>query len=143
MKQFLFRLWLFCLFVMAGGSNNASARYTGPDQLRREIFFLQSVTKVSKYEYKKIEDVARYCIDHPACKITIDGYAEDEVDAKDKENDSIQQILSEKRCESVKKIFIEEYGIDEKRLIVKGHGRTVRPFPVAPKNRCVIITVCE
>jgi outer membrane protein OmpA-like peptidoglycan-associated protein len=55
---------------------------------------------------------------HPDLKVTIDGHTDNVGNAKE------NQILSQKRAESVKNYLVTKFGIDASRITGKGYGQT-------------------
>ena len=48
--------------------------------------------------------------------------------------------LSERRANAVKDILVNEYGVDESRIVVDAKGSSVQPFERNEWNRVVIMT---
>ena len=80
---------------------------------------------VKKIYYPQIEKVAEILKANPKLKIEIDGYT-DNIGSK-----KYNLILSKRRAESVKKILVKTYGINPKRIKVKGFGEA---YPLVPNN---------
>jgi outer membrane protein OmpA-like peptidoglycan-associated protein len=68
--------------------------------------------------YGEIEKVADFMKTYPQIKGTIEGHT-DNVGSAD-----YNQKLSQRRAESVVKMLVEKYGIDESRLAARGYGLT-------------------
>ena len=81
--------------------------------------------KVKKIYYPAIEKVAKILKANPKLKIEIDGYT-DNIG-----NEKYNLTLSKKRAEAVKNILVKIYGINPKRIKIKGFGEN---YPLVPNN---------
>ena len=81
--------------------------------------------KVKKIYYPQILKVAQILKANPKLKIEIDGYT-DNIGSK-----KYNLILSKKRAEAVKNILVKEYGINPKRIKIRGFGEA---YPLVPNN---------
>lgn len=89
------------------------------------IMFQRMSYDVTNDSKSIIEQIAKILSDNPTFKIEIGGHT----DAKG--DDSFNQMISEQRANSVKKILIG-LGIDENRLTAKGYGETM---PLVPNDK--------
>lgn len=112
-------------------------KYFAPEPLRRDIFFTIRNSEVSKAEMPKVEDIAGYMNRYPKAKVTITGYA-------DKGTGTAKQnvVYARNRAEIVKKLLVEQFGIDASRITIDSKGDTVQPFDINDLNR-VSICVAE
>ena len=81
--------------------------------------------KVKKIYYPQILKVAQILKANPKLKIEIDGYT-DNIGSK-----KYNLTLSKKRAEAVKDILVKVYGINPKRIKVKGFGEN---YPLVPNT---------
>jgi outer membrane protein OmpA-like peptidoglycan-associated protein len=81
----------------------------------KNIFFATGSSKLLAKSFKSLNDVVQILKDNPTYKIDVDGYT-DNTGKEDK-----NQVLSEKRAESVKTYLISK-GIDENKITATGHG---------------------
>ena len=81
--------------------------------------------KVKKIYYPEIKKVAEILKANPKLKIEIAGYT-DNIGSK-----AYNKKLSLKRAEAVKNILVKVYGINPKRLVVKGFGED---YPLVPNT---------
>jgi len=72
--------------------------------------------KIKKIYYPQIEKIAIAMKNNPKLKIEIDGYTDDIG------NEEYNLKLSLKRAQAVKDILVNKYGIEAKRVVVKGLG---------------------
>jgi len=105
-------------------------------QMRRDVFFTISSTKVHKNEEYKVQDIADFMKQHPDSKVTITGYAD-----KQTGSHKFNLSLSERRAQVVKDHLINNYGIDASRITIEGKGDTEQPFPQQVRNRVSICIV--
>lgn len=99
------------------------------------VSFRQSSSKVDATQKASVERLAGFLKENDKAKVVITGYASPEGNA------DYNQKLSEKRAEAVKKILVDEYGIDADRVSAEGKGvGTI--FETAKYNR-VSIAVTE
>jgi len=80
---------------------------------------------VKKIYYPQIKQVAQVLKDNPHMKIEVAGYTDDIGPAY------YNLKLSKKRAQAVKDILVKKYGIDPKRIIVKGYGEK---YPLVPNT---------
>ncbi len=107
-------------------------------EAKLEIYFDLDSAEIKPEYYPEIEKFARYLKENPHIKIEIQGHTDSSG------SDEYNLILSQKRAEAVKKVLVEEFGIDPDRIVAKGYGETM---PIASndtpegraKNRRVII----
>lgn len=104
------------------------------EPLRRDIFFTIRVTDVVGAELKKVEEIADYMKKYPASKVVITGHAD-----KGTGNVTINNRLSQKRADVVKRLLMNKYGIDASRISATGKGHFEQPFAENDKNR---VSVC-
>lgn len=111
---------------------NSKPKYEKPataTNLQPTVLFRQGKSVVDKAQYAPIELIAQYMKNHTDANVEIKGYASPEGSA------SLNQTLSEKRAEAVKKILVEKYGISADRLTTKGCGATDKLFEQVEFNR--------
>jgi len=87
---------------------------------------------IKKIYYSQIEKVAIAMKNNPKLKIEIDGYT-DNIGSKE-----YNLKLSLKRAQAVKDILVKKYGINPKRIVVKGFGEKYPLLPnTTPTNRAL------
>ena len=87
---------------------------------------------IKKIYYPEIEKVAIAMKNNPKLKIEIDGYT-DNIGSEE-----YNLKLSLKRAQAVKDLLVNKYGIDPKRIIVKGFGEKYPLLPnTTPTNRAL------
>ena len=89
------------------------------------IFFDSGKSLLRKESGIEMEKVILLMKQHPEVRIEVSGHTDN------KGNDKVNQKLSQDRAQSVVNYIIKN-GIDKKRLIAKGYGKTQ---PVVPNNR--------
>ncbi|NPA52553.1 MAG: OmpA family protein [Aquificae bacterium] len=107
-------------------------------QVRLEIYFDLDSAEVKPEYYSEIEKLAIYLKANPDVKIEIQGHTDSLGPAE------YNLKLSQARAEAVKRILVEEFGIDPDRIIAKGYGESQ---PIASneteegraKNRRVVV----
>lgn len=97
--------------------------------LQPTVLFRQGKSVVDPAQYAPIELIAQYMKNHPEAQVEIKGYASPEGSAE------LNQKLSEKRAEAVKKILVNKYKIAANRLTTKGCGATDKLFEQVEFNR--------
>ncbi|WP_457563786.1 OmpA family protein [Caminibacter pacificus] len=80
---------------------------------------------VKKIYYPQIKKVAEVLKSNPKLKIEVAGYTDNVGSA------SYNQKLSYKRAKAVADILIKKYGVDSKRIVVKGYGEK---YPLVPNT---------
>jgi OOP family OmpA-OmpF porin len=80
---------------------------------------------IKKIYYPQIKKVADILKNNPHLKIEIAGYTDDIG------SDEYNKKLSLKRAQAVKDILVKVYGINPKRIVVKGYGKK---YPLVPNN---------
>lgn len=101
--------------------------------MTENVFFALNSSAIPSGEQQKIEKLAEFMKNHPACKVTISGYAD-----KQTGNADINMRLSKKRAENVA-ARLKEMGIDSQRITVDYKGDTVQPFGTPEENR---VSIC-
>lgn len=87
---------------------------------------------IKKIYYPQIEKIAIAMKNNPNLKIEIDGYT-DNIGSKE-----YNLKLSLKRAQAVKDILVKKYGINPKRIVVKGFGEKYPLLPnTTPTNRAL------
>lgn len=81
------------------------------------IVFQRMSANIANESKTTLEKIAKILVDNPTIKIEIAGHT----DAKG--DDSFNQTVSEQRANSVK-LALVELGVDAKRLVAKGYGKT-------------------
>ncbi len=104
------------------------------EPLRRDIFFTIRVTDVVGAELKKVQEIADYMKKYPASNVVITGHAD-----KGTGNVTINNRLSQKRADVVKRLLINKYGIDASRISATGKGHFEQPYAENDKNR---VSIC-
>ncbi len=111
-------------------------KHEAPRQLaetKTAIFFDLGSSKVSNSEEAKLNEFAQWMKQHPTANASLTGYADAGTGT-----DEINRKISDKRCQSVKKLLVEKYGIDASRLSTDYKGDTVQPFSNNDSNRVVL-----
>jgi outer membrane protein OmpA-like peptidoglycan-associated protein len=89
------------------------------------ILFQRMSAIIAESSKETLENIAKIINDNPASKVEIAGHT----DAKG--DDKYNQWISEQRALSVKK-RLTDLGVEEKRLIAKGYGKTM---PLVPNDQ--------
>ena len=111
---------------------NKKPKYVKPataTNLHPTVLFQQGKSNVEKSQMPNIELIAQYMKNHPEANIEIKGYASPEGPKE------LNQKLSEKRAEAVKKVLVKKYKIAAGRLTTKGMGATDKLFKQVEFNR--------
>ena len=111
---------------------NKKPKYVKPataTNLQPTVLFQQGKSNVEKSQMPNIELIAQYMKNHPEANIEIKGYASPEGPKE------LNQKLSEKRAEAVKKVLVKKYKIAAGRLTTKGKGATDKLFKQVEFNR--------
>mgnify|MGYP000042589501 FL=1 len=111
---------------------NKKPKYVKPataTNLQPTVLFQQGKSNVEKSQMPNIELIAQYMKNHPEANIEIKGYASPEGPKE------LNQKLSEKRAEAVKKVLVKKYKIAASRLTTKGMGATDKLFKQVEFNR--------
>lgn len=98
------------------------------------IGFRQGKSNIEMTQEANIEMAANFLKDNENAIVSIKGYASPEGNAE------FNQELSTKRANAVKKVLIEQYGIDASRIITQGEG-VGNLFSEPEWNRISILTV--
>ncbi len=99
-----------------------------------DIHFAIAKTVPTGAEADKLAAAGEWLKSHPKAWATIKGYADAGTG-----NERINDRYARERAEYVKKVLVEEYGIDENRLDVSSFGDNVQPFSENDENRVVIV----
>lgn len=89
------------------------------------IYFEEGSTSVGEDEKSKVVQLARFMEENSEAQVIIDGHCDCSGPA------SYNQKLSEERAQSVKLYLIEQYAIDDERILVEGLGEAL---PVATND---------
>lgn len=111
---------------------NKKPKYVKPataTNLQPTVLFQQGKSNVEKSQMPNIELIAQYMKNHPEANIEIKGYASPEGPKE------LNQKLSEKRAEAVKKVLVKKYKVAANRLTTKGMGATDKLFKQVEFNR--------
>ena len=111
---------------------NKKPKYEKPataTNLQPTVLFQQGKAVVEKSQMPNIELIAQYMKNHPEANVEIKGYASPEGSKE------LNQKLSEKRAEAVKKVLVKKYKIAADRLTTKGMGATDKLFKQVEFNR--------
>ena len=111
---------------------NKKPKYVKPataTNLQPTVLFQQGKSNVEKSQMPNIELIAQYMKNHPEANIESKGYASPEGPKE------LNQKLSEKRAEAVKKVLVKKYKIAAGRLTTKGMGATDKLFKQVEFNR--------
>ena len=111
---------------------NKKPKYVKPataTNLQPTVLFQQGKFNVEKSQMPNIELISQYMKNHPEANIEIKGYASPEGPKE------LNQKLSEKRAEAVKKVLVKKYKIAASRLTTKGMGATDKLFKQVEFNR--------
>ena len=102
------------------------------------IFFPINKSSLDDNELVKLDQYMRFVLKATPNKefklISLSGHAD-----KATGNASINQRLSEQRVETIRRILIEKYKIQQERIAIKAEGDTNNPFEEASPNRLVIL----
>jgi len=104
------------------------------EKIERNVFFKINSSVVRDTEEVKVKEIADYLKNHSDAKVEVTGYA----DAGTGTN-AINDRISARRAESVKKMLIEKYGIDASRITTSSKGSRVQPFADNDSNR---VSIC-
>lgn len=102
------------------------------EEVRENVFFLINSSVIRKQEMVKVDKLVAYLKEHSDKKIRITGYADVQTG-----NESINDHLSEKRAEAVKKAMIKK-GVAADRIMTDYKGDNEQPFSVNDQNRVAI-----
>jgi OOP family OmpA-OmpF porin len=80
---------------------------------------------VKKIYYPQLKKIARILKNNPNLKIEIAGYTDDIG------SEEYNLKLSQNRAQAVKNVLVKVYGIDPKRVVVKGYGEK---YPLLPND---------
>lgn len=107
-----------------------------PAPMLAAVRFKLNSAVVSPMEMVNVYNVAEYLKANPDVKLFIDGYAD-----KDTGSSNYNLELSEKRCNAVKNLLVEEYDIAADRLECKSFGSETQPYNTNNWNRVVLFRV--
>ncbi|MDE6151334.1 MAG: OmpA family protein, partial [Prevotella sp.] len=96
------------------------------------VFFSISKSNISKQQSANVKSIADYLKANPEVKVTINGYASPEGNAK------FNQKLSEARAKAVADMLVKKYGIDASRITTTGNGPTSDIYPENELNRVAV-----
>lgn len=99
------------------------------------VVFKIGRTELQDNQEINIYNAAKYFQENPNMDIIITGYAD-----RATGNPTLNQRLSEQRAEAVKRVMVNKYGIDSKRITTQGGGDKVQPFANDAWNRVAIFT---
>lgn len=102
------------------------------------IFFGLAKIQPVGAEADKVAKFAEWMKQYPTAKATIKGYADAGTG-----NPTINRKYAEQRAETIKRMLVEQYGIDASRLTVSSYGDTVQPMSNNDDNRVVIAAAKE
>lgn len=102
------------------------------------VGFKLNSSKISDIEYANLANVAKWINEHPDVDIVVEGYAD-----KDTGTTEYNQKLATKRAEAVKNVLVNTFGVNEKRLSVRGVGSVEQPYNTNNWNRVVIFSVSK
>lgn len=98
------------------------------------IGFELNSSEISPLEYASLENISKWMKENPEEKITVVGYAD-----KDTGTPGYNDVLSLRRAEAVKDVLVNNFGINESRLVVLGKGSiNGQPFSENNWNRVVV-----
>lgn len=103
--------------VAAGRSAGTGAMLADGESVYEEVFFRISSSEVSPVEDLKLKKIADFLKNNPDAKVAVTGYADKATGTAE-----FNQLISEKRVNSVKNMLIQKYGIDADRITVKAVG---------------------
>jgi len=103
------------------------------DVIRREIFFNINTFTIKKADEQKVKDIVDFLNQHPAAKVTVEGYAD-----KGTGNANVNYRLAGKRAASVV-TMLKKMGISADRIVSVNKGDKEQPFPINEKNR---VSIC-
>lgn len=104
------------------------------EKMERNVFFKINSSVISAQEETKVSELAAYLKEHTAATVEITGYADAGTGTT-----AINDRISAKRADSVKKMLVEKYGIEAGRISVSSKGSRVQPMPVNDDNR---VSIC-
>ncbi len=102
--------------------------------IRRDVFFTINSNMIRESEKAKILELGAYLGNHKDAVIEITGYADAGTGTSE-----VNDRISSKRAESVKKMLVETCGIDADRIRTSYKGSSVQPFSDNDQNR---VSVC-
>jgi outer membrane protein OmpA-like peptidoglycan-associated protein len=97
--------------------------------LQPTVIFGLGKSTVDAAQMASVAMIAKYMKNHPDSRLLIKGYASPEG------NPQQNQLLSEKRAQSVKDVLVKRYGISADRLEIQGMGATSELFDEIDFNR--------
>jgi outer membrane protein OmpA-like peptidoglycan-associated protein len=103
------------------------------EEIRRDIFFVISGTKISDAENVKLLEVVDFLKKNPNAKVEVTGYAD-----RGTGHSEINNSLSERRAAAVVEA-LKKQGIDASRITSSSKGDTEQPFEVNELNR---VSIC-
>ena len=101
--------------------------------LMATVRFSLNSARITNAEMVNVYNVAQWMQQNPGQNVTIVGYAD-----KDTGTAAYNMKLSERRAQAVYNALTGKYGIDAKRLSIKGEGSAQQPYDVNNWNRIVI-----
>jgi outer membrane protein OmpA-like peptidoglycan-associated protein len=103
------------------------------DEIRRDVFFVISTTKISDAEMVKVKEIADFLKKHSDAKVEITGYAD-----RGTGSSTINASLAERRAAAVVDA-LKKLGIDDSRITSSSKGDTEQPFDISELNR---VSIC-
>lgn len=92
---------------------------TAKESIELSILFENDASDIKAAYHSQLNKVAKYMVKYPDTKITITGHTSKVGNAQ------YNQILSEKRAESVARMLANTYGVDINRITVEGKGESM------------------
>lgn len=106
-------------------------------ELRKDIFFKISTTKIISAEMQKVAEIAEFMKNNPDSKVVITGYAD-----KGTGTMAINLRLAKQRAQAVANALINNYGISASRITAKSMGEEeYQPYDDPVQNRVAIAIV--
>ncbi|MCM1079585.1 MAG: OmpA family protein [Bacteroidales bacterium] len=96
------------------------------------VFFAVSKSTISKQQSANVKAIADYMKANPEVKVTINGYASTDGNAK------FNQKLSGNRAQAVADMLVKKHGIDASRITTVANGPTGDIYPERELNRVAV-----
>lgn len=100
------------------------------------VLFPHNSFHIKDGQQVQVENIVKFLQNHPKARIRLDGYSEESTGSP-----TYNLHLSIQRAIVLKKVLVEEYGVDVKRLEVQGIGTNAQPYKQKELNRSVVVTV--
>lgn len=102
------------------------------------VSFVIDKYNITDIQKNNVQRVAQYLLDNPDINLIVTGYADVETG-----NPKYNLKLSQRRAEAVRKMLVNDFGVDESRLRVDYKGDTIQPYERKNEWNRVVIFVTE